>query len=129
MAPSRRTVLTTGAAGFVTAAASANAQTTGQGSPPQPMRPGRGGTDPGPRNLPIEQQNPDIFVSPATGPRHRGEPQISVLGLAHAARARRLDPDPAGLRALEGGGTVAALQAAGPTIAASCVASTNKFLA
>ena len=66
MAPSRRTVLTTGAAGFVTAAASANAQTTGQGSPPQPMRPGRGGTDPGPRNLPIEMQNPDIFVPPPT---------------------------------------------------------------
>jgi len=66
MAPSRRTVLTTGAAGLVTAAASANAQTTGQGSPPQPMRPGRGGTDPGPRNIPIEMQNPDIFVPPAT---------------------------------------------------------------
>ena len=66
MAPSRRTVLTTGAAGLVTAAASANAQTTGQGSPPQPMRPGRGGTDPGPRNIPIEMQNPDIFVPPPT---------------------------------------------------------------
>jgi len=67
MAPSRRTVLATGAAGLVTAAASANAQTTtGQGSPPQPMRPGRGGTDPGPRNIPIEMQNPDIFVPPAT---------------------------------------------------------------
>ena len=66
MAPSRRTVLATGAAGLVTAAASANAQTTGQGSPPQPMRPGRGGTDPGPRNIPIETQNPDIFVPPPT---------------------------------------------------------------
>jgi oxalate decarboxylase len=66
MAPSRRTVLATGAAGLVTAAASANAQTTGQGSPPQPMRPGRGGTDPGPRNIPIELQNPDIFVPPPT---------------------------------------------------------------
>ena len=30
------------------------------------MRPGRGGTDPGPRNIPIEMQNPDIFVPPAT---------------------------------------------------------------
>jgi len=66
MAPSRRTVLATGAAGLVTAAASANAQTSGQGSPPQPMRPGRGGTDPGPRNIPIEMQNPDIFVPPPT---------------------------------------------------------------
>jgi hypothetical protein len=66
VAPSRRTLLTTGAAGLVTAAASANAQTTGQGSPPQPMRPGRGGTDPGPRNIPIEMQNPDIFVPPPT---------------------------------------------------------------
>ena len=66
MAPSRRTVLTTGAAGLVTAAAAAHAQTTGQGSLPQPMRPGRGGTNSGPRNLPIEMQNPDIFVPPAT---------------------------------------------------------------
>ena len=66
MAPSRRTVLATGAAGLVTAAASANAQTSGQGSPPQPMRPGRGGTDPGPRNIPIEMQNPDIFVPSPT---------------------------------------------------------------
>ena len=64
MAPSRRTVLSTAAAGLVTAAA--NAQTTGQGSPPQPMRPGRGGTDPGPRNIPLELQNPDIFVPPPT---------------------------------------------------------------
>ena len=30
------------------------------------MRPGRGGTDPGPRNIPIEMQNPDIFVPPPT---------------------------------------------------------------
>ena len=66
MAPSRRTVLTTGAAGLVTAAAAAHAQTSGQGSPPQPMRPGRGGTDPGARNIPVELQNPDIFVPPAT---------------------------------------------------------------
>ena len=65
MAPSRRTVLTTGAAGLVTAAASANAQTTtGQGSPPQPVLPGRGGTDPGPRNLPRDLQNPDIYTPP-----------------------------------------------------------------
>jgi hypothetical protein len=28
----------------------------------------------------------------ADRPRHRGDPEISVLGLAHAARARRLDP-------------------------------------
>ena len=66
MAPSRRTVLSTAAAGLVTAAAAANAQTIGQGSRPQPMRPGRGGTDPGPRNIPLELQNPDIFVPPPT---------------------------------------------------------------
>jgi oxalate decarboxylase len=30
------------------------------------MRPGRGGTDPGPRNIPIEMQNPDIFIPPPT---------------------------------------------------------------
>jgi oxalate decarboxylase len=65
MDPSRRTILSTAAAGLVTAAA-ANAQTPGTPTPPQPMRPGRGGTDPGPRNIPLELQNPDIYVPPAT---------------------------------------------------------------
>ena len=92
MAPSRRTVLATGAAGLITAAASANAQTRGQGSPPQPMRPGRGGTDPGPRNLPIEMQNPDIFVPPPTDHGTVANLKFPFSALAHAARARRLDP-------------------------------------
>ena len=65
MSLSRRTVLSTAAAGIVTAAAAngANAQTP---DVPQPMRPGRGGTDPGPRNVPVELQNPDIYVPPTT---------------------------------------------------------------
>ena len=33
---------------------------------PQPMRPGHGGTDPGPRNIPRDVQNPDLLVPPST---------------------------------------------------------------
>jgi oxalate decarboxylase len=53
MSLSRRTVLSTAAVGLATVAA-ANAQTPNTPSgTPQPMRPGRGGTDPGPRNVPV----------------------------------------------------------------------------
>src|SRR5438132_5977903 len=66
MSLSRRTVLSTAAVGIATVAA-ANAQTpNAPAGTPQPTRPGRGGTDPGPRNVPIELQNPDIYVPPAT---------------------------------------------------------------
>jgi oxalate decarboxylase len=62
---SRRDMLAATAAGSVlTAAAAANAQTAG--SVPQPQRPGRGGTDPGPRNLTRDRQNPDLLVPPST---------------------------------------------------------------
>ncbi len=62
---SRRNVLTTAAAGgLLTAATVASAQT---GEPiPQPRRPGHGGTDPGPRNLARDRQNPDLLVPPST---------------------------------------------------------------
>ncbi len=33
---------------------------------PQPQRPGHGGTDPGPRNLARDRQNPDLLVPPST---------------------------------------------------------------
>jgi oxalate decarboxylase len=61
----RRTLLSaTAAGGIVTAAAASLAQT---GEPiPQPRRPGHGGTDPGPRNLARDRQNPDLLVPPAT---------------------------------------------------------------
>ena len=61
----RRTILAATAAGGVfTAARAAGAQT---GEPiPQPQRPGHGGTDPGPRNLTRDRQNPDLLVPPAT---------------------------------------------------------------
>jgi uncharacterized RmlC-like cupin family protein len=66
MSFSRRTVLSTAAVGIASVAA-ANAQTpNAPAATPQPMRPGRGGTDPGPRNVPLELQNPDIYVPPAT---------------------------------------------------------------
>src|SRR5260221_7396894 len=52
------------AGGLLTAATAANAQT---GEPrPQPQRPGHGGTDPGPRNLERDRQNPDLLVPPST---------------------------------------------------------------
>jgi oxalate decarboxylase len=62
---SRRNVLTAAAAGGVlTVTTAAGAQT---GEPiPQPRRPGHGGTDPGPRNLMRDRQNPDLLVPPST---------------------------------------------------------------
>src|SRR6202047_2048901 len=61
----RRTLLaTTAAGGFRPAVTVAGAQTN---EPiPQPMRPGHGGTDPGPRNLTRDRQNPDLLVPPPT---------------------------------------------------------------
>jgi oxalate decarboxylase len=60
----RRTLLTTTAAGGFLAAAAAGAQTN---EPvPQPQRPGHGGTDPGPRNVVRDRQNPDLLVPPST---------------------------------------------------------------
>jgi len=60
---SRRNMLAAAAAGgLLTAATSATAQPAA----PQPRRPGEGGTDPGPRNLERDRQNPDILVPPST---------------------------------------------------------------
>jgi oxalate decarboxylase len=61
---SRRTVVAAAAGSLLTAATAASAQ-TGQ-TVPQPQRPGYGGTDPGPRNLGLDRQNPDILVPPST---------------------------------------------------------------
>jgi hypothetical protein len=59
---SRRNMLAaTAAGGLLTAATAAGAQT---GPVPQPQRPGRGGTDHGPRNLVRDRQNPDLLVPP-----------------------------------------------------------------
>src|ERR1700736_5195568 len=62
---SRRTLLAaTAAGGFFAAATAAGAQSS---EPvPQPKRPGEGGTDPGPRNLVRDMQNPDILNPPST---------------------------------------------------------------
>jgi oxalate decarboxylase len=61
----RRTLLAaTAAGGLVTAVTAAGAQT---GEPlPQPQRPGHGSTDPGPRNVVRDRQNPDLLVPPST---------------------------------------------------------------
>ncbi len=62
---SRRAILTATAAGGVLAAArAANSQTSE--TVPQPQRPGHGGTDPGPRNLSRDRQNPDLLIPPST---------------------------------------------------------------
>lgn len=62
---SRRNVLAGGVAGGLAAATAAAAQTA---EPvPQPSRaPGRGGTDPGPRNLMRDRQNPSLLNPPST---------------------------------------------------------------
>jgi oxalate decarboxylase len=60
----RRTLLAATAAGGFLAAATAGAQT--DEPVPQPQRPGHGGTDPGPRNLARDRQNPDLLVPPPT---------------------------------------------------------------
>jgi oxalate decarboxylase len=54
----------TAAGGLLTVASVAAGQTV-EGIP-QPRRPGHGGTDPGPRNLTRDGQNPDILVPPST---------------------------------------------------------------
>jgi oxalate decarboxylase len=61
----RRAILAATAAGGVFAAAATAGGQTNE-SIPQPMRPGHGGTDPGPRNLARDMQNPDILVPPPT---------------------------------------------------------------
>jgi oxalate decarboxylase len=62
---SRRNMLATVAAGGLLSAATAAAAQTG-GAIPQPQRPGHGGTDPGPRNVTRDRQNPDLLVPPST---------------------------------------------------------------
>jgi len=61
---SRRSMMATAAGTVLTAATAAHAQTNP--TVPQPQRPGQGGTDPGPRDLMRDRQNPDILVPPAT---------------------------------------------------------------
>src|ERR1700726_1999926 len=60
---SRRNLLGAMAGGIVTAAATGYAQAN---DPPQPRRPGHGGTDPGPRNVDRDRENPDLLVPPPT---------------------------------------------------------------
>ena len=62
---SRRNMLAATAAGSLLTAASGAAAQTIEGAP-QPQRPGRGGTDHGPRNLVRDRQNPDMLVPPST---------------------------------------------------------------
>jgi oxalate decarboxylase len=62
---SRRNMLAATAAGGLLTAASVAAAQTVEGIP-QPRRPGHGGTDPGPRDLIRDRENPDVLVPPST---------------------------------------------------------------
>jgi oxalate decarboxylase len=64
MIHSRRSIISTAALGIATVATGAAAQTPGD--IPQPQRPGRGGTDLGPRDVIRDRENPNILVPPAT---------------------------------------------------------------
>jgi oxalate decarboxylase len=61
----RRAVLAATAAGGVVALAGSDGAQGGEPIP-QPQRPGHGGTDPGPRNLARDRQNPDLLAPPST---------------------------------------------------------------
>lgn len=62
---SRRSMLAaTAAGGLLMAATAADAQSSN--TDPQPRRSGHGGTDPGPRNIMRDNQNPDLLVPPST---------------------------------------------------------------
>src|SRR5260370_20024569 len=49
---------------------------------PQPIRGNEGGTDPGPRNVALDRQNPDILTPPSTYSRTIPNMKFS-FGLAH----------------------------------------------
>jgi quercetin dioxygenase-like cupin family protein len=61
----RRNMLAAATAGSILMAATTEAAHSAEPKP-QPSRPGRGGTDPGPRNLTRDVQNPDLLVPPST---------------------------------------------------------------
>src|SRR2546421_11713577 len=50
---------------------------------PQPIRGNEGGTDPGPRNVPLDRQNPDILTPPSTDSGTIPNMKFS-FGLAHS---------------------------------------------
>jgi oxalate decarboxylase len=60
----RQMLVATAASGLLTTTAAAQGQSPD--AIPQPQRQGRGGTDPGPRNVMRDRQNPDLLVPPAT---------------------------------------------------------------
>jgi oxalate decarboxylase len=62
---SRRSILAATAAGSVFGVVRAASAQSGD-QIPQPQRPGHGGTDPGPRNLTRDRQNPDLLSPPST---------------------------------------------------------------
>ncbi|HEX3803705.1 MAG TPA: hypothetical protein VHV75_12780 [Solirubrobacteraceae bacterium] len=68
---------------------SAAIQSNGADSAPQPIRPGRGATILGPRNVPVEVENPDVLVAPETdaGTVHLNLDDAMIDGLP---RTRRL---------------------------------------
>ena len=84
---SRRDMLAATAAGGLLTAASVAAAQTVEGIP-QPQRPDHGGTDPGPRNLMRDGQNPDVLVPPSTD--HGSLPNLR-FSFSDASMARSFD--------------------------------------
>ena len=88
---SRRDMLAaTAAGGLLTAATVANAQSGGP--VPQPQRPGHGGTDPGPRNIVRDRQNPDMLVPPSTDHGTLPNLRFSFSDAHMRQETRRVDP-------------------------------------
>ncbi len=45
----------------------------------QPIRGRKGASDPGPRNLELDRQNPDLLISAGNGSRPLTEPEVLLL--------------------------------------------------
>ena len=66
------------------------AKTASDSDDPEPIRGDRGATILGPRNVPVERENPDLLASPYTQFRHDPEPEISLCRRAQSSPERRL---------------------------------------
>ena len=60
------------------------------GGEPRPIRGDLGATILGPRNVPLERENPDLLASPYTRFRHDPQPQVFLCCGAQSAPDRRL---------------------------------------
>ena len=66
---------------------------------PEPIRGDLGAAILGPRNIPLERENPDLLASPPHRRRHDPQPQVLVRGGAQPSHGRRLGARGHGARA------------------------------